>query len=101
MPLSQREQQILAEIERADPELPAALSTADKEARSEQWRYPLSIVDTLLLVLLPVVLVLAYPLGAALGTAGVGLLTAGLVLPWLVRATRPRPDRGGAPWASG
>jgi DUF3040 family protein len=94
MPLSHREQRILATIEdhvgRNDPELAATFA---ENLRSPLWRrwYPLTALDTGLLVLVLTVLVIAHPLALPLGPAGVGLLTVALVLPWLVRAIRARP----------
>lgn len=100
MPLSPREQRILAGIERdlgqEDPALATTFATTrtpSSAVRREVRRwFPLSLVDTGLLVLILVVLVAAYPAGVELGLPWVGLLTAVLVVPWLLRTARSGPS---------
>jgi len=98
MSLSPREQRILADIEdqmgKQEPTLAATFARTGLPS-SRRWFpswFPLSVVHTGLLVLVLLVLVVAYPLALELGTAGVGLLTAAMVVPWMVRAARTGTD---------
>jgi Protein of unknown function (DUF3040) len=104
MPLSPREQQILAGIARdlgeKDPVFARTFARTRRpsSAASRQVRrwFPLSLVDTGLLVLILIVLVAAHTVG--LGLPWVSLLTAMLIVPWLLRAARtgtPTPIGGG------
>jgi hypothetical protein len=91
MPLSPREQRILAGIENelgaADPALTAAFARA--ALRSSFWqRYPLSARHTCLLIVALLTLIVLNPLALQLGAAGVGILTVLLIVPWLVNASR-------------
>jgi hypothetical protein len=101
MPLSPREQRILAGIENdlgeADPALTAAFARA--RLRSAFWRrYPLSACHTCLLIVALLALIVLNPLALQLGPAGVGILTAVLIVPWLVSASRAgRRDSDDAP----
>lgn len=91
MPLSPREQRILAGIEDElgadDPALAAGLSRAEPQSLLGQY-YPLSARHTWLLVLALVTLVVLHPLALELGAIAVGILTVALITPWLVIATR-------------
>jgi hypothetical protein len=91
MPLSPREQRILAgienELDAADPGLAATLAQPRALSLLGQ-RYPLSASHTWLLVLALVMLVLLHPLALDLGPIAVGMLTAALIVPWLVSAAR-------------
>ncbi|WP_308259505.1 DUF3040 domain-containing protein [Pseudonocardia sp. H11422] len=91
MPLSPREQRILAGIEdqlgQMDPALAATFARTRLPSSSPRrwfprW-FPLPAAHTGLLVL---VLLVAHPLALELGPAGVGLLTAAMVVPWMVSA---------------
>lgn len=96
MALSPREEKILAGIEdqlgQKDPALAATFARTRLPSSSARrclprW-FPLSAAHTGLLVLVLLVLVVAHPLAIELGPAGVGLLTAVLVVPWMVSAAR-------------
>jgi hypothetical protein len=91
MTLSAREQRILAEIEdqlnQSDPALSDLFSCRRLPPVVGRW-HVLSPARLGLLVVVLVALVLAHPLAARWGATGVGLLTAALVVPWLVRAAR-------------
>lgn len=90
MPRTPREQRILTAIERdlteTDPDLAMALSnphlTRGPGLGSAALRH------TILLVTGLVVLVLLSPIAAQLGTPAVALLTAAVVMPWMVSAAR-------------
>lgn len=101
MPLSDREQRLLAGLEdqlnRQYPDL------ADRFRGPVAPPHPRPMSDAGLgtLVVVLVTLVLAHPLAAAWGAGGVGLLTAALIVPWLVvtartRARRRHPEPGGS-----
>jgi hypothetical protein len=100
MPLSPREQRILAgmenELGEADPALTAAFARA--RLRSSFWRYPLSARHTCLLIVALLAQIVLSPLALQLGPAGVGILTALLIVPWLVSASQAgRRDGDDAP----
>jgi hypothetical protein len=91
MPLSPREQRLLAGIENnlgeSDPALTATLTRA--RLRSSFWqRYPLSARHTCLLLVALLAQIVLSPLALQLGPAGLGMLTALLIVPWLVSASR-------------
>ena len=92
MPLSQREQRILAAIEdeadRRDPDLAATLAGRTPPAPG-RGLFPLSVVDTGSLLLMQALLLAALPLVEPVGMAVTGLITVALVVPWLARAARP------------
>ena len=93
MPLSPDEQRTLEQIENELAREAPALATTFAATRlpsSSGPRFPLSAVHTVVLVVLLVVLLVAHPLALLLGPAGVGILTAALIVPWLVSAARPR-----------
>lgn len=103
MPLSPREQRILAGIENrlgeSDPALTAAFARARLRSAFWQW-YPLSARHTWLLIVALLTLIALSPLALHLGPAGVGVLTALLIVPWLVSAARVgRRDGDDAPRA--
>jgi hypothetical protein len=103
MPLSPREQRILAGIEielgEADPALTAAFARARLRSSFWQW-YPLSARHTCLLIVALLAQIVLSPLALQLGPAGVGILTVLLVVPWLVSASRAvRRDGDDAPRA--
>jgi DUF3040 family protein len=87
MPLSPREQRILAGIENrlgeSDPALTATFARSRLRSAFWQW-YPLSARGTWLLVAALLALVVLSPLALQLGPVGLGLLTAVLIVPWLV-----------------
>jgi Protein of unknown function (DUF3040) len=94
MPLSPREQQILAGIEQSLGEKDPALANTFAKARLPsspahqgvmRW-FPLSLVHTGMLVLILTVLVAAHPVAVELGRPWLGLLTALLIVPWLLSA---------------
>ncbi|TQM13507.1 DUF3040 domain-containing protein [Pseudonocardia kunmingensis] len=91
MSLSRREQQILAGIENdlgeKDPELAAAFTQA-RPGGSFGQRFPLSRAHTSLLILALLTLVVVHPHVLELGAVGLGILTAALIVPWLVSASR-------------
>jgi len=110
MSLPAREQRILVGIEdeltRDDPALagllahPSAAAVGHTRLRSPALLGLLVVVPVVLLLLL----VLTYPLIAPSGPAAVGLLTAVLVVPWMVAAARgvapePTPQSGQGPSA--
>ena len=100
MPLTAREQRILAAIEdelgHGNPGLVAALRSGRPPSPIRQqvpfWAGQLWVLTALLGALA------VHPLLFELGVAGVGLLTGALVLPWLVTAARSaqRPADGAA-----
>ena len=97
MPLSPREQRILAgianELGEADPGFTAEFTRA--RLRSSLWqRYPLSARHTCLLIVALLAQIVFNPLALQLGAAGVGILTALLIVPWLVSASRARRRDG-------
>lgn len=89
MPLSPREQRILAEIEdqlgRKDPELSDLFRRPPPAVPRGS---PLSAAGLGCLVVVLLILVLVHPLVAAWGAGGVGLLTAALVVPWMIVTAR-------------
>jgi hypothetical protein len=89
MPLSPRERRILAEIEdhlsQKDPEL-SDLFRRPPPAVPQGSPLSAGGIGRLAVVLLTLVLV--HPLAAAWGAGGVGLLTAALVVPWVVVTAR-------------
>jgi hypothetical protein len=99
MPLSRREQRILAALEdqlnRNDPALADMFTHEPAPAR--EIRRTLSATRLGLLAVVLLVLVLGHPLAMLWGPAGVGLLTAGLVVPWVVVAARGAPRRQRVP----
>jgi hypothetical protein len=100
MSLAPREQRILAGIENelgeTDPALTAAFARA--RLRSSFWqRFPLSARHTCLLIVALLALIVLSPRALQLGPAGVGILTALLIVPWLVSASRGRRDGDDAP----
>jgi Protein of unknown function (DUF3040) len=98
MSLSRREQQILAGIENElgadDPALAATLTQARPSASFWQ-RFPLSRGHTGLLILALLTLVVLHSLALELGAVGLGVLTAALIVPWLVSASRAGGGRRG------
>jgi Protein of unknown function (DUF3040) len=98
MSLSRREQQILAGIENElgekDPELAAALTQIRLPASFWQ-RFPLSRAHTSLLILALLTLVVLHSLALELGAVGLGILTAALIVPWMVSASRAGGGRTG------
>lgn len=90
MSLSPQEQRILDIIEdhliRDDPALTSLLSRRSAAVVCRTYLRPAALLSVLAGVL--VVLVLAYPMAAPGGPAAVGLLTATLVVPWMVAAAR-------------
>lgn len=101
MSLAPREQRILAGIENelgeTDPALTAAFARA--RLRSSTWqRFPLSARHMWLLIVALLAQIVLAPVALQLGPAGVGILTALLIVPWLVSASRAgRRDGDGAP----
>jgi hypothetical protein len=101
MPLSPRELRILAGIENelgeSDPALTAAFARARLRSSFWQW-YPLSARHTCLLIVALLAQIVLSPLALQLGPAGVGILTALLIVPWLVSASQAgRRDGDDAP----
>jgi hypothetical protein len=98
MPLSRREQQILAGIENElgedDPALAATLTQARPPASFWQ-RFPLSRGRTGLLILALLTLVVLHSLALELGAVGLGILTAALIVPWMVSTSRAGGGRRG------
>ena len=99
MTLSPQERRILAGIEddlRSDPDLATrfARSALPSTPRllAPGW-FPLATAHVMVLVLLLVVLVVAHPIALWAGPAGLGLLTAMLTVPWLVRVARAGTSR--------
>lgn len=90
MPLTPRDQRLLAAIERdlteRDPDLAGAMSNPHL-ARGPGLR-SVALRHTLLLVAGLAALGLMSPVAAQLGTPAVALLTAAVVVPWLVSAAR-------------
>lgn len=91
MPLSAREQRVLAQIEdqlnQKDPEFSDLFRHQPLPRIVGRWHvFSLAYLGLLVAVLLA--LVLAHPLAALWGATGVGLLTAALVMPWVVTAAR-------------
>jgi Flp pilus assembly protein TadB len=90
MPLTPREQRIIAEIQRdlieKDPDLAGALSNPhlmrDPGLKSAALRH------TILLVTGLAVLALLSPVAVQLGAPAVAVLTAAVVVPWMVSAAR-------------
>ncbi|MHA6793815.1 DUF3040 domain-containing protein [Pseudonocardia bannensis] len=91
MSLSRREQQILARIENEldekDPALAATFTQAPLPA-SFRRRFPLSRGHAGLLILALLTLVVLHSLALELGVVGLGILTAALIVPWMVSASR-------------
>ncbi|MFC4941934.1 DUF3040 domain-containing protein [Pseudonocardia sp. GCM10023141] len=107
MPLSPREQRILAEIagrlSEQDPVLTARLARSSSLS-ALSWRFPLSPGHIGLLVLALTGLVGLHSFGPALGDIGLGILTVALIVPWtvfviLAAARRAGVDEPAAPWA--
>jgi hypothetical protein len=101
MPLSPREQRILAGIENelgeADPALTGAFARARLQSSFWPW-YPLSARYTCLLIVALLAQIVLNPLALQLGAAGVGILAVLLIVPWLVSASRTaRRDGDDAP----
>lgn len=98
MSLSRREQQILAGIENElgedDPALAATLTQARPPASFWQ-RFPLLPGHTGQLILALLTLVVLHSLALELGAVGLGILTAALIVPWMVSASRARGGRRG------
>lgn len=108
MPLSPREQRILAAIENElgdkDPALVATL-TNTRLPSSPLQRFPLPARQVYLLILALLALVIVHWVVPGLGPAGSVILTGALIAPWMVSASRavrkrcgdvpvPRTDRG-------
>jgi len=91
MSLSPRELKILAELEselvEKDPVLVATLTRTRAPSGPVRW-FPLTAHQTVLLLLALLVLAVLHALPSELGLVGSGLLTAGLIVPWMVIATR-------------
>lgn len=107
MPLSPREQRLLAGIEKElsdnDPALVATL-TNTRLPSSVLQRFPLPAGQMYLLILALLALVIVHSLVPELGAAGSAILTGALIAPWMVSASRaarrrccdvpaPRTDR--------
>lgn len=91
MPLSPREQRILDRIENElgeqDPALAATL--ADPPPGFSFWqRSPVSPPHAGLLVLALLTLIVLHPLALTFGPAGLGVLTAALIVPWVLSVAR-------------
>ncbi len=109
MSISPRERQILSAIEHElraeDPALVAALAEAREPVRR---RFPLPAGHLLLLILALLALITVGPLVLHLGVVALAILTAALIVPWVVSASRaaerrylcltkaPRPDAAAA-----
>jgi hypothetical protein len=89
MQLPPRERRILAaiedELQRSDPVLAVTLARWPSSLRR---RFPLSRAHVCLLFLALLALVLLHSIALELGTAGLGILTGALILPWLISASR-------------
>jgi hypothetical protein len=100
LPLSPREHSILAAIEHDmaedDPALVATLTTARVPSRHALW-FPLTVHQTAVLFLALLVLAVLHSLPSELGLAWSVLLTAGLIVPWLVTVTRAAQRRDVSP----
>jgi hypothetical protein len=100
MPLSPREQRILAEIEDELGAPDPALAAPSRRSPVLAW-LPLSAIHAGVLVLALLTLVVLHSLGIEPGAVGTAILTIGLIAPWVVvtaRASQRRPsDVPGAP----
>jgi len=98
MPLSPREQRILAAIENdlsaEDPTLVATF-TKTRSPSPVLQRLPLSARHTCLLILALLALVILHTLVPQLGMAGSAILTGMLIVPWIVSAARAAKWRYG------
>lgn len=96
MPLSPREQRILAAIENELSEKDPTLVATFTETRSPSpvlQRFPLSSGHTYLLILALLALVILHTLVPQLGLAGSAILTGVLIVPWIVSASRAAERR--------
>ena len=90
MPLSSREQEMLAAIENEFSENDPTLVAAFTETRSPSpvlQRFPLSARHTYLLILALLALVILHALVPQLSLAGSAILTGMLIVPWIVSAS--------------
>jgi Flp pilus assembly protein TadB len=98
MPLSSREQEILAAIENELSEKDPTLVATFTETRSPSpvlQRVPLSARHTYLLILALLALVILHTFVPQLTLAGSAILTGMLIVPWIVSASRAAERRFG------